>query len=32
MQILSQVLPDAMDNKGVIPGDNVKWLQSVSAG
>jgi hypothetical protein len=26
MQMLSEAFPDAMDNKGVIPSDNVKWL------
>jgi hypothetical protein len=26
MQILSESFPDAMGNKGVIPGDNAKWF------
>lgn len=26
MRNLSSALPDAMDNKGIIPGENAKWL------
>jgi hypothetical protein len=26
LKMLSEALPDAMDNKGVIRGDHVKWF------